>query len=184
MSWQPLRTACFIRAPKTGWASVGLAPTIMSSFDFSTSWKLLVPAPVPNAAPRAKAEGEWQTREQLSTELVRMMVRVNFWVRKFSSLVQREELMKANPSGPCRSRTSSSLLAIRSKASSQEASRKLPSPSLISGTRSRSLLLPNWWANRPLTQVWPRFALPSGFGSMLTISPSFMFTFSEQPTPQ
>ena len=156
----------------------------MSSFDFSTSWKLLVPAPVPNAAPRAKADGEWQTREQLSTELVRMMVRVNFWVRKFSSLVQREELMKAKPSGPYRFPDLQQVAGDQAEGLVPGRLAEVALAVLDQGNSQRSLLLPNWWANRPLTQVWPRFALPSGFGSMLTISPSFMFTFREHPTPQ
>ena len=45
--------------------------------------------------------------------------------------------------------------AIRPIASSQVAGRK-PSASRISGVVRRSRRFENWWANRPLRQVWPR----------------------------
>jgi hypothetical protein len=51
MSRHPFRTACLIREPKTGWASVGFAPTRTIRSEWKTSSKGLVPAPVPSASP-------------------------------------------------------------------------------------------------------------------------------------
>ena len=52
ISFAPSRSRCFIREPKTGWASVGLAPMTTITSAFSTESKSWVPAEVPKVWPR------------------------------------------------------------------------------------------------------------------------------------
>jgi hypothetical protein len=63
-----------------------------------------------------------------------MTTRANFCMRKFSSLVQREELMLAKASGPCRSRIAANRVLTSSSASSHEASRK---PAVVGADQGR-----------------------------------------------
>ena len=72
---------------------------------------------------------------------------------------------------------------IRAIASSQVAMRNSPF-SRISGVVRRSRERVNWWAKRPLTQVWPLFAGPSSAGLIDAILPSRTCVSSRQPTPQ
>jgi hypothetical protein len=55
-----------------------LAPTTSRQSARSTSSKASVPPDRPNAAVSPAAEGEWQSREQLSTLLVPIATRMNF----------------------------------------------------------------------------------------------------------
>ena len=48
MSFAPWRRRFFIREPKTGWPSVGLAPITRITSEFSTDLKSWVPAEVPS----------------------------------------------------------------------------------------------------------------------------------------
>ena len=52
ISLAPARTRFFMRDAKTGWASVGLAPMMMMTSDFSTDLKSCVPADVPKVCDR------------------------------------------------------------------------------------------------------------------------------------
>ena len=65
----------------------------------STSWYELVPPPAPNTVARPATLGACQVRLQLSMLLVPMTARLNFWARKFTSLVALEQLKLPNASG-------------------------------------------------------------------------------------
>ena len=86
-------------------------------------------------------------------------------------------------SGPCSALTRPSPSATRVSASSHEARRK-PPLSRTSGEVRRSRERENWWAKRPLTQVWPLLAGPSIAGLIEMMRPPTRWASSLQPTPQ
>ena len=65
-SFMPRSVACLIRAPTTGWPSVGFAPMRIAASAWSKSVKLPVAPDRPSDLRIANDVGEWQTREQLS----------------------------------------------------------------------------------------------------------------------
>ena len=72
----PRSVACLMRAPTTGWPSVGLAPIRIVASAWSKSSKEPVAPLSPNDLRRAKLVGEWQTRLQLSMLLVPIAARI------------------------------------------------------------------------------------------------------------
>ena len=77
----PASAAWRMRAPTTGWASVGLAPATTMSPARSMSDRLALAAPVPVAWVKPIAVEEWQTRAQQSTLLVPTSARKSFCSR-------------------------------------------------------------------------------------------------------
>ena len=76
MSLAPLLTARLIRAPKTGWVSVVLAPEMKMTSHASSSSRIEPDAAeVLSARLMAATELEWQSRVQWSTLLVRKAAR-------------------------------------------------------------------------------------------------------------
>ena len=96
----------------------------------------------------------------------------------------REEARPAIAFAPCSALIRPSSDAIRPIASSQLAGRRAPSASRISGVFRRSRRFENWWAKRPLRQVWPSLAGPSSAGLIETTLPSATCASRRQPTPQ
>ena len=81
MSFAPLRTASFTLIDRTGCVSVVLVPTAKISLASASSATLFVIAPRPTMTARPATEGACQVRAQLSTLLVPITARVNFWKR-------------------------------------------------------------------------------------------------------
>jgi hypothetical protein len=137
-------------------------------------------APEPIETSIASTEGEWQRRVQWSTLLVPITTRVSFWITKPSSLVALAEA-----SAPKWPRLRASPSAAASSASSQEASRQVPSH-LINGlvTRSGEWMKPV--AKRPFTQSVPPLERLAGTSSAMMASRPSSRTRSvmPQPTPQ
>jgi hypothetical protein len=65
-----------IRAPATGWPSVGLAPMMIAASAWSMSSNDPVAPESPNDLRSANDVGEWQTREQLSMLWVPIAARI------------------------------------------------------------------------------------------------------------
>ena len=98
MSFAPLSAACFMRAPTTGWASVGFAP-VRTGRARRRCRRTSSCRPSPRTV-RPNDVGEWQTREQLSMLFVPTAARTALHQRSF--LVRggsRSEAAMA--SGPC-----------------------------------------------------------------------------------
>ena len=72
----PRSAACLIRAPTTGWPSVGLAPMRIVASAWSKSANEPVAPDRPNDLRSANEVGEWQTREQLSMLFVPIAARI------------------------------------------------------------------------------------------------------------
>ena len=81
MRREPFRTAFLMRSAMTGWVSVMLEPTTMISGDRSSSAIELLIAPRPTMTARPATVGACQVRAQLSTLLVPITARENFWNR-------------------------------------------------------------------------------------------------------
>ena len=77
MSAMPRSVACLIRAPATGWPSVGLAPMMIAAPACSMSSKEPVAPDRPSDWRSAQEVGEWQTREQLSMLCVPIAARMS-----------------------------------------------------------------------------------------------------------
>src|SRR5262245_41863186 len=92
--------------------------------------------------------------------------------------------MNEMASGPCCFLMATRRSTTNVIASSQLASRHVPSERRIIGDVRRSGARAYWCAKRPLMQVWPRFEGPSIAGSIATTRPSRTWTSSAQPTPQ
>src|SRR4029453_10449075 len=86
--WIPFRTWW----KKIGWVSRAFDPQRMMTSVFSTSSYELVPPPAPNIVARPTTLGACQVRLQLSTLLLPITTRANFWAMKFTSLVALEQL--------------------------------------------------------------------------------------------
>src|SRR5260221_10853188 len=185
ISLAPARRRFFSLEANTGWPSVGLAPMIITTSVCPTESKSWVPAEVPKAVDSPYPVGEWQTRAQVSTLLLPKPARISFCTTNTSSLVQRDEVMPPTASRPYFPRIPLNFAAAKLKASSHDASRQGSLIlSRIIGLRIRSLWLVYPQAKRPLTQEWPRFALPSLYGTMRTTSSPRISAFNEQPTTQ
>ena len=65
-----------IRAPTTGWPSVGFAPMMIVASAWSKSLNEPVAPESPSDLRIANEVGEWQTREQLSMLLVPIAARI------------------------------------------------------------------------------------------------------------
>lgn len=91
MSLTPLWAASFTFKPTMGWASVVFEPHIRRQSVSSIWEKGVVAAPLPSVVARPATEGACQTRAQLSTLFVPRTALANFWNKKFSSLVHRED---------------------------------------------------------------------------------------------
>ena len=74
-SRSPRIVACLIRAPTTGWPSVGLAPMMIAASAESMSLNEPVAPESPSDLRMANDVGEWQTREQLSMLFVPIAAR-------------------------------------------------------------------------------------------------------------
>ena len=92
---------------------------------FSISSYEEVPPPAPKTVVRPTTLGACQVRLQLSTLLLPITARVNFWAMKFISFVVLEQLNMPNAFGPL-VRARAKPAAARSRASSQVAGRKRP----------------------------------------------------------
>ena len=66
-----------MRAPTTGWPSVGLAPIRIVASAWSKSANVPVAPERPSDLRSAYDVGEWQTREQLSTLFVPIAARIS-----------------------------------------------------------------------------------------------------------
>ena len=75
-SRRPRSVACLIRAPTTGWPSVGLAPMMIAASAASMSSNEPVAPDRPSDWRSAQDVGEWQTREQLSMLCVPIAARM------------------------------------------------------------------------------------------------------------
>ncbi len=171
-----------MRAPATGWASVGFEPISSAASACSMSSNEPVAPESPSDLRIANDVGEWQTREQLSTLFVPIAARIRRCIAKQSSFVAREDARPAIASGPCCALMRVSSVLIVWIASSHVARRKPPC-SRISGEVRRSRLRENWCAKRPLTHVWPWLAGPSP-GLIDAMRPLRTCASRRQPTPQ
>src|SRR6266568_1529678 len=131
----PLRTPRSRWWKKIGCVSRAFEPHRMTRSVSSVSRYEEVPPPAPNTVARPTTLGACQVRLQLSTLLLPITTRVNFWAMKFISFVVLEQLNMPKALAPP-VRAWANPAAARSRASSQLAGRNRP-PSLTRGSVRR-----------------------------------------------
>src|SRR5262249_55057717 len=109
-----------------GWASRAFEPQRKTKSVCSASSYELVEPPAPRMVVRPTTEGACQVRLQLSTLLLPKTARANFDARKFTSLVDFEQLKIPVVCRPWVARLRRNPSAARSRASSQVAGRRTP----------------------------------------------------------